>query len=645
MALFQVDPLRWTLLAWKPMFPLAVASLLFLHCHRVLWLENSWDLATQLNSLALSTLLLGALLVRAVGHAEGYRVVVGAVHSAAHAYPVEGPATAAVTRTRARLAGCALLVVGPSLALGVLGFLPGLMVVAFMVPVAGMVALEGRSLADALLLRLQLPPGVLLRCVGAEVVLMLVLILCWLNLVAGAQLVVVVLRMMSGIDVGVLAIWLSPLNVDFLISMVGLAFLLTEPLRLIVRALLYLDARLSLSGRDLVERWGELESAAKGRAEASRLAKGASFGALALGALALGSVPVTLEAAPPAHLDWPSSSVGPLSSQDLIESLEAKAAAVDVRVAAFHEHSSVNLRSLRLILLDGAVVPVRLGTGTLMYLDFELLSKELPEIAHRPEQAEELRILAVRLRESAEFVRQRRGVQYKRMAESTADPAELLKAELLEGGYDLPDSGGRGRGYREGLRARLLRWWEQWITSVEPASVAADDELQLPQISTVVYLLLSLVFGLLLLAVVLRKLRSGLSSTAAPQTAAAPRSPSWPLRSPSDLREQALELAARELFEEAARVLFLATLVELDREREIDLRPELCNGEHLRAFIGSAERRVLFVGLVRRFESHCYGTRPCSRDEFEQMLGVAVSLAGRTQQGGAVGPRTERSVR
>ena len=76
-SIFQSDPLRWMLVAWKPVLPLALIMLVFLHCHRVLWLDQSWGMSTQLNSLAMSAVVLVALLVRTLGHALNFGEVVG----------------------------------------------------------------------------------------------------------------------------------------------------------------------------------------------------------------------------------------------------------------------------------------------------------------------------------------------------------------------------------------------------------------------------------------------------------------------------------------------------------------------------------------------------------------------------------------
>jgi hypothetical protein len=208
----------------------------------------------------------------------------------------------------------------------------------------------------------------------------------------------------------------------------------------------------------------------------------------------------------------------------------------------------------------------------------------------------------------------------------------LLEDELSEGGYQLPEGGEDGRLYREGLRDRLSRWWTTWLESVKrPAPETRQTEL--PDISPAVLGFMTLVLGFLLLAVLFRSVRdthrraeSGIKSVPL-----VPGQGGDALLQPAELRRKALRLAEQQLYGEATRALFLATLVELDRGREIDLRPEFSNGEYLRAFAGTAERRAIFMQAITRFESHCYGSNLCGRTDFLQMLEIAGALASSSE--------------
>ncbi len=642
-SIFQIDPLRWMLLSWRPVFPLVLVSLLFVHCHRVLWLDQTWSFDTQLSSLAVSTLLLAAFLIRSAGHSLSYREVVRVAHPRALLHLDEREKKAGLLG----LVSSSLLVLGPGFVMGVFGLLPGLMVVAFMVPVSGMISLEGRSLSEALLLRLEFPPGVLLRSLVSAATLLLVLLLCWVNLVVGAQLLVAALRMVSGVDVGVLATWVSPFNIDFLVYMLGLSALLMEPLWLILRALLYLDAHLSQSGMDLLERWQALPSVAGSSVAPNTKTSASLLGALLLGVIAAGSLSTTALAAEPLSLDWPEASPRVLTAQELISSLEAKAVAVDERVQVFDEFGSVELRSLRLVLLSGTLVPAQIGEGPSLRLDLEALSRELPEIVHREEQVAQLRRLSARLRESAVFLRQLQEAASRSVVPSKAEPlvADLLEQELSQGGYELAAPAKEGLRYRQGVRERLQRWWKEWFESEEPSGQLKAEPLNLPKISPLVYALMALAFGLPLLMALFRVRKASPVPGQPDVMEANSRSPLEALMSPSQLRREALLLAERQLYGEATRALFLATLVSLDSSREIDLCPEFSNGEYLRAFAGSKDRRQLFAQAISRFEAHCYGPSLCSSEDFEQMLDIASELLLDTASARAFTPERQGGLR
>ena len=629
-SIFQSDPLRWMLVAWKPVLPLALIMLVFLHCHRVLWLDQSWGMSTQLNSLAMSAVVLVALLVRTLGHALNFGEVVGVAHPRALSHLEEHRGAASFWQIRLSLAWSALLVIGPGLVLGTLGLLPGMMVVAFMVPVTGVIALEGRTLSEALLRRLQFSPGVFLRGLTTTAVLTLVVLLCWVNLVVGAQLLVALLRMMSGLDVGVLAVWFSPFNVDFLIYTLGLSFLLLEPLWLILRALLYLDAHLSQSGMDLLERLQELDLGADRDTSPTSSGRAPIVGVLLALAVSLSVFSVPAMAAEPVTLEWPQAGDGVLPALQFAESLELKADAVDERVEAFEEVGNANLGALRLVLLDGSATYLQIGKDVPIEIDLGVLSSGLPEILHTEAQAQRLRVLSERLQESARFIRdvEEGGNGSLAGGKEGLAAAALLEDELSEGGYRLSAVGEGGRLYREGVWERLSRWWTAWTESLQTAPSAETRELELPEISPLVFALMALLLGVLLLAVLFRSIRGGrdIGKSGIGSATSARRQAGDVLVQPAELRRRALKLAEQHLYEEATRALFLATLLELDRGREIDLRPELSNGEHLRAFAGTAERRTAFGLAIRRFESHCYGTSECGRVEFQQMLDIVGGL-------------------
>ena len=109
-SIFQQDPLHWMLVAWKPVLPLALALLMFLHCHRVLWVDQQWSLSIQLGSLGISALVLATCIVRTFGHGPLYADVIGVAHPLAMAQIEEQRRAQGYWQARSALAGSALLV-------------------------------------------------------------------------------------------------------------------------------------------------------------------------------------------------------------------------------------------------------------------------------------------------------------------------------------------------------------------------------------------------------------------------------------------------------------------------------------------------------------------------------------------------------
>lgn len=628
--MFQQDPVRWLLAGWRPVLPLAIALLVFVHFHRVQWLDQEWSAAIQLRSVGLSLLVLAGWLSRAALQGPVCREVIAVTHPRATAHLQGGAAPRRRGEQALALASLTLLTTGLGLLGALFGGIPGLVLVGFMAPVSGIIVLEGRSLPDALVRRLHLPIGVLFSGVVAVALTGFLVFLAWVNLVAGAQLLVFLVRMGTGLDVGVLARLVAPTSPGFLFCAGLAAFGLVEPLWAIQRSLLYLDAHLSQSGIDLLERWQDLR-----RAPAPDPASdaGSQRQQPIAGALApLLAVCVALGLWSPAVAAAQSEVGGPLAALELVmlatdsaDRLEAMAAVVDERIEVYEQRGSEDLDGLRAILESGAGWRVEFADGSRLAFDPSPLKGALPEILHNDPQREDLRHLGRRLRASAQLLRrvdEASGSGAGDAAAGSASPAELLRLELREGQYLLPQVGEGGQRYREGLRERIGRWIEALLESLEADARPMPDQLSLRPLSPVATGLLVLVMLAVVVAALSRarrSLRRAVLPGAEPVSEAAAAVIDARTRSPRSWREQAHSFAAAGRYAEAVRSLFLATLARLDRTQEISYRPDRTNGEHLRSFGGAAERRSRFARATRRYEDHWYGVARCARQDFEAM--------------------------
>jgi len=631
-SLFQQDPLRWLLAGWRPVFPLTLALLVFVRFHRVEWLDQQWGATQQAGSLGLSLLVVCAWLLRSVGQGRVCCAVLEQIHPRALAHL---RATAAPLRPIEQgwnLALLALITAGMALLGGMLGGVPGLVAAGFLAPVTGIIVFEGRRLPDALVRRLHLPLGISVRGALALALTQFLVFLTWINLVAGAQLLVLLVRMGTGLDLAVVERLVALSNPGFLFFSLGIAFLLVEPLWAIQRALIYLDTHLSQSGIDLLERWEELAPtvadacAPKLSPQAPGLANPPLARVLSLVLAVLCGVATAgpLQAADAANEVEAAQAVEYVTAGDFALRLEALADMFEQRVDSYKETGSEEMSSHLLSLSDQGETLVRLADGSVVPFHLLSLRRSVPEILHTDAQRDHLLRLVERLRASAKLLRQvdeeLAGAEQPSSA-GTPSPADHLRAELSDPGYLLPPSEVGGRLYREGLRDRLARWLRDFLDSLEPAEEQTAPEVR--QLSPVAVGLLLALLVVALSAVLLRRWRFEKPDSVGGAVPAVSEHPVLGLdarsHSPSSWREQALSLAAEGRHSEAVRSLFLATLARLDRNREIDYRPDHTNGEHLRSFGGEPERRRLFLVATQHFEGYWYGTTECGQREFEAM--------------------------
>lgn len=96
-------------------------------------------------------------------------------------------------------------------------------------------------------------------------------------------------------------------------------------------------------------------------------------------------------------------------------------------------------------------------------------------------------------------------------------------------------------------------------------------------------------------------------------------------RAPEEHLDEAAQLAAKGLYREAFRSLYLATLVALDRHGEIDFDPARTNWHYLRQ-MGASARAELFRTFTQLFDRKWYGDEHTTREEYERGRALATSL-------------------
>lgn len=96
-------------------------------------------------------------------------------------------------------------------------------------------------------------------------------------------------------------------------------------------------------------------------------------------------------------------------------------------------------------------------------------------------------------------------------------------------------------------------------------------------------------------------------------------------RAPEEHLGEAARLASEGRHREAFRSLYLATLVALDRHREIDFDPARTNWHYLRQ-MGPGERAAAFRTFTQLFDAKWYGDEHTSREEYERGRALAVRL-------------------
>ncbi len=650
-ALLQADPAGWAARSLLPSLPLALLGLLFVHLHRVVWAQEAWDGGTTLASLAVSTALVAAIGLRAVGRGVAAREVLRRLDPARAASlpPVDAPALAALGLVLAAACWFGGLFAG----------LPGFVAAAFFLPALPASACEGRD-AGATLSRLgELPRGTVARGFGASLLFALLLLFAWLDVVLGVQGGLMMARTLTGADVAMLERLLGPTNGAFLLSALVVAGFLLDGVWCVYAGVFYVDARLGQSGVDLLERWEEATGGSgPGPGSAGRLAvalllllSGSSMAQEGGGLGQAGEAGAGAWAVedPPS---WEGATGGSLVGAEAwapeppghyLADLEEWRAQLGQELTEYEESGFEDLDRIREALRLGTTRRLQTPRGVLE-LDGSLLADELPEWIHTEGTAEQTRGVIRRLDGAIEQL----------LALSTppdpgdpapvgaADARALLREELGAGAYDLGAERSEGDAFRdsfqERLRARLEAFW-RWLTSVEeppPRNQPLLPEIDGRIVMAAVAALLALILVLFLLGQG-RTLRVAAPEGEGADVAGGGALPDARQRSPLGWRGHADQLAAEGLYREAIRAQYLAVLARLDRTGEIDYRRERTNGEHLRTFRGRPPRRAAFGDATWSFEFAWYGEASVDGGDYDAMSAVCDGLVagGGPDPGGA----------
>jgi len=565
-ALIVEAPGRWLRVALLPAVPMALIALAYVQAHRSAWVHEPWEGTPALGSALFGLALTVAYLARGVGHGAVAREVVARLHPAAARptgrLPVFSLCCAAAIGATATLVGAGMLLLPAFFFAGRFADLPGAL------------AVEGRGVAGGLVR--PRPMGTLFKATRATALSAGVGLLVWANLVAGANIVVVLLRALTGVDAGVLAAAVSPTNGAFLITAAIFAGLIVEPLWAVVRALLYLDARLGRSGADLTDRWS---------AAISRRGGGVAL-----------AVALLLSASPGRADDG-------VTPEEYADRLARHRAEVDEAVAAYAGSGWESLGALH----DEADLTELVGLpgGDSVFVDGSVLLGELPREIH----SDGTRADAVRTADTlarAEAAARALG----RSTPAQGPSAEaLLDRVLAEGDIDQSVRGATADRRRDSLREKIASWWDSLFVEEPVASRRTRSSLPFDLRWVGAAAALLAVAALLVLLGVrfadpAARLRLRDRSVQGPGLSALPDARS---RTPGGWTESARALRDQGRLREAVRAHFLAVLAALDRRREIDYRPEHTNGALLRGYRGDAAGLERFEWATGAFERAWYG--------------------------------------
>jgi hypothetical protein len=610
--------------------------LAYVHLHRTVWSIQPWEDGPFLGSLAFGVVITAAYLARGVAHGVVARSVVARLHPAAGA-PPPLPVFALIS---ASAIGAGGVILG-----GLCGGIPGLFIAGWFADLPGVLAVEEGGVWRAL--TRSRPRGAVFKATRGVVMTLGIGALVWFNLVAGANAAVVILRALTGADTGALALAVAPTNGGFLAAAAVLSFLIVEPLWVVLRGLLYLDARLGRSGVDLGDRWEALKiaRAAVEPTQRPRRRPGASVTGV-LAALWLGttaSFGAAQEQEAPVELTIEMHEVlenrvdGSVPSPYAARVGSARVA-LEEAIERYDTSGWEDLDEIRSEAEGALLDAVPLPGGARLEVDGRVLVDDLPDQIHSSFTRE-------RAMRAAELLADAEAGARALTRASTADgpsPRDLLARILADGEYDVRVETGDQDARRQGFQERLARWWRSFLDSFDGAPAPQTTPRVSPNLSgfdlrwiPATLAILGVAAVLLMLGIRLgdRPRRPGLGESAEDPRGGSSL-PDARTRTPVGWREHARGLRAEGRLRDAVRAQYLGVLAALDRRREIDYRPERTNGALIASFRGVQARRRPFEEATRRFEVVWYGEHGVEERDLDAMEATCVALTGREDPDG-----------
>ncbi|MCP3097648.1 DUF4129 domain-containing protein [Myxococcus sp. K15C18031901] len=457
--------------------------------------------------------------------------------------------------------------------------------------------------------------------------LMAVQVLVFVNLHAGANFLLFLLRKLVGIDLTFAERFASLDSPPWLLFLASLTFALFEPVRAATATLLLVDGRVRQEGLDLLAAVQQLPARNTGKPLGSRHAAG----------LALVLVAGALLTAPPARADDTPARPPVASGKDAAKRLEAVTTA-----CSDEEHPPT--RDARLDVL-GELGPAEQGK-------LQRLVRAVERTAYDEEDCDAaMSLLEHGLVQGAATAGPSSGTDARaassrardilaRAEFAVAPPKEVAPKEEAPP----PEVPGWFRRFLDWLGELLKKLFER-----DAAPEPSDPSSSFVSANTVANVLVMLLVTatLVLLGVVLIRVLGGPRKARAQEalevaTLDTRRLAGDPMhalsRPPEGWAHLADELAAKGQYREAVRSLYLALLSRLHRDGAILYDVTLSNWDYLRQFKGRAEWKPRFRELTLRFDFAWYGNTPVGSagyQEFRTLTAPMLAAAPTPEAAGA----------
>lgn len=448
---------------------------------------------------------------------------------------------------------------------------------------------EGQPFMGALRRGARLTAGYRGKAFGVWLLLVLVWIIGFFNLHLLCRMLLETVAGTLGVDTTGLQPYLNFRNQAYVTFLLAVMFVLLDPLKTALDALLYLDLRIRREGADLQERLRALRAGA----------------AVLLLGLCLGS---------------------PARAMPLDE-YRAKVRALREQVAAARKPEQVDLRGVRSqVVQDGdQKITVENDWATswskpeekqALLSRLEALERSLGGGSAPTATPQAAPASAVDPKTALKEI----------LAEPEFQPlAERTELRDLGKSLSLKNTESWWKSFTEWLRKTLFKPSAPPRPRVQAPNVKAPDLSGWMGVLRWVAIALAAIVVLIILALLVRWFLE--RGPAEPRTAAAPGE-APPLE--ASATENALdhtvddwELFARQWLgrgdvRQAIRALYLATLVHLHRERRIEYNRAFTNWTYVRQFRGEAEQKSVLRRLTQVFDEIWYGDRDCGEEQYRQ---------------------------